>query len=210
MTDQTQQAVVDKPDAAASPAAEGTSARTDGDDLDTLLKQFDQSTQRPAAPVSPPAQAAAPTTDMTSLLAEVQAIKAGQTELQNRKFKEDMEVTVKDIRGDLDPDVFDNSLMESWLDREARLDPRLQRAWLQKESDPATFNRVKAELGKRFHKQFSKLVDKQATEDRMAVTQAVRGASTRAPVEQPANYGRKSNAEFRQDVIDKYGFDPGV
>jgi hypothetical protein len=41
--------------------------------------------------------------------------------------------------------------------------------------------------------------DKDATEDRMAVSAAVRGTSTTAPAETPPNYGAMTDAEFEAE-----------
>lgn len=206
MTETDTQPVVDATHTTAKPVVEGSDARNDGNDLDSLLAAFDTQTKTTVSPA--PNQPVAP--DVTALAATVQSLQGQIAEVSNFKFRQDMDETIKDIRGDMDGEVFDNEFVESWLDAQARKDQRLQTAWLQRESNPGQFKKIRAELGKAFVKKFSKLPDKQVTEDREAVTAAVRGASTRAPADAPVKYGNQSNAEFRNTVKDQYGFDPGV
>ena len=98
--------------------------------------------------------------------------------------------------------------MEAWLDAQARSDPRLAAAWSQRHANPKQFQKVVTGLSQSFAKKYGKLPDKQATEDREAVTAAVRGASTRAPEGKAPDYSGKSDAEFREDVRKNYGFNP--
>lgn len=208
MTDTTNtQTVVDAADTAPVAGSEVNDARNDGNDLDTLLAQYAEQTR--TAPVSPtPTQSVTP--DVNSLAAEVQSLKGAVAEVNNFKFQRDMNEMVKDVRGDMDPEVFDDDFVAAWVDAKARQDTRLQTAWLQKEANPGQFKKVKAELGKAFVKKFSRLPDRQVTEDREAVTAAVRGASTRAPESAPINFKGMSNSEYRKTVRDEYGFDPAV
>ncbi len=182
-----------------------TDARTEGADLDTLLKTYDEQTA-PATSPTPAQPSAAP--DLNVLAGELQQVKSFVNEANNIQFKRDMNDTVATIRGDLDPEVFDGPLIEGWLDSQAKQDPRLAKAWLERHANPKQFAQVTTALAKNFAKKFSKLPDRQVTEDREAVTAAVRGASNRAPENPPANYAGKSDAEFREDVHKKYGFRP--
>jgi hypothetical protein len=206
MTDTTQ-AVVDAVDTQPKAGSEANDART-GDDLDALLDQFKQQTA--PAPTPPPAPAAAPTPELKDLEARFQAVEGVAKQLSDQKFKSDITQTVKNVRGEIPADVIPDDVVEAWLDAQARKDPRLQKAWLERDNSPEQFNRITAELGKKFAKNFAKMPDRAATEDREAVTAAVRGASTKAPADPPPNYANSSNTDFRKDVQAKYGFDPGV
>jgi hypothetical protein len=192
MTEQTQP-VVDA-NAAAEPAA---NAQTNGagDDLDTLLSQFETETK--TAP-SPPQTAVVPP-ELKALADEVNSLKGALSQVSNVSHKADLQGAIKTIRGDLDPGIFDDDLVEAWLDKTARGDERLQRAWLERSAKPKAWEKIQMELGKNFNKRFSKMPDRQVTEDRDAVTAAVRGASTKAPSEQAPNYASLDNAELRAE-----------
>ena len=204
----TTQTVVDETKTPAQPGAEVKDARNDGDDLETLLAEFKTGTETKVDTASTTQTDTQP--DVKSLMAEVQSMKGAITEVSNFQFKQDMGSLVKNVRGELDSEIFDDETVEAWIDGRARRDPRLQQAWLQRKSNPAAFERIAGELGKQFTKKFGKLPDKNATEDREVVAAAVRGASTKAPAEQPPNFSRMSNSEYRKDVQERYGFDPGV
>lgn len=203
------QTVVDKTDASAKPEEQVTDARKETDDLDSLLAQFEQANPKSAEQPPAPAAAAKPD-DVTAISAKLAQYESVIPEINNRLFRQDMDQTIKDVRGDLDPGVFDDETVEAWIDGMARKDTRLQQAWLQRSNNPRQWQQIKSELGKKFVQKFSKLPDKSATDDRNIVAAAVRGASTKASAEPPPNYSRMSNAEYRKKVQDEYGFDPGV
>lgn len=201
----TEQTVVDATDTAAKPAVEGTSAR-EPDELENLLNEFDQAA-KPA--VSQPEQK--PTQDVSALAEKVKNLEGVVTQVSQLRYKQDMEKTVNDIRGNLDPEFFDNDFIESWLDAQARKDPRLAQAWLNRDANPRNFEKVKVELGKNLAKKFSKMPDREATDTREAVAAAVRGASTNRALEQkPPNFAEQTNGEFNETVRKQYGFNPGV
>ncbi len=204
-TDTTTQAVVEPTNAAPPAAAEVVNAR-EGDDLENLLKEFEQKTQ----PVDQPKPATQPGADpdLQSLAQKYEHLEGFVRDANARTFRQDMDRTIKDIRGDLDPEIFDNDLVESFLDGQARKDPRLAKAWTERNDKPKQFEKIKAELGKSLAKKFAKLPNREATEDREAVTAAVRGASNQAPVGKPTDYSKMSDGEFGKDVQDKFGFRP--
>lgn len=201
--DQTTQAVVDKPDVTAQPVTEGANARDDGDNLDNLLKEYDEQAPKKNAESVPEQPGAAD--DLKVLLEQARGV---ISEANATKFRHDMDKTIKNIRGELDASVFDDDFVEAWVDAQARKDPRLSKAWLNRNANPKQFEKVQAELGKSFEKRYSKMPDKQATEDREAVTAAVRGASTQAPERKPANYAGMSDSEYRDAVKKEHGFAP--
>ena len=49
-------------------------------------------------------------------------------------------------------------------------------------------------------------VDPDVTADRLAVVQAMRGASGKPPPEPPLNLGRMTAGEFARHTMEKYGF----
>jgi hypothetical protein len=194
MSEDTTQAVVEEANAAAKPAAEATSARVEtADDLDSLLKEFD-TTEKAAEPTKPEQNAGA-ADDQTQREPQNGRLAA----IEQRLFKQDMQATIKNVRGDLPSEVFDDDLVGAWIDAEARKDPRLATAWVNRDSNPKQFQKVVEQLGRNFSKKYGKLPDANATEDRAAVTAAVRGASTKAPEGKAPDYSRMSDAELRAE-----------
>lgn len=198
----TQQTVVDETNAPATPGAEATSARTDGDDLDKLLAQYDDENKPKATPEPAKPEQKTGTADNDLVLREVRALRE---ERQQENYRRDMDKTIKDVRGNLDPEFFDDTFVEAWMDSQARNDPRLATAWANRSANPKQFAKVVETLGRAFTKRYGKLPDKQATEDREAVTAAVRGASTKAPVGQPPDYAKMSPAEFQAEKDRLFG-----
>lgn len=199
MSEETTQTVVDETKVPAQPGTEVSGARNDGTDLDTLLAEFDQGTKKPE-PVSPP--------PVTQTQQPAQQTDPNLLRLVSRIDRQDIASLVKDVKGDLD---YDDDLVEAWIDTQARRDPRLQRAWLERDANPQAFGRIAKELGKSFAKRAAKRPDPALTEDREAVVAAVRGASTqRVPESPPVKLGNLSNADYRKQVREQFGFDPGV
>ena len=199
MSDDIKQPVVDETQASAKPDATVDSARNDGTDLDTLLAQYETETKKPE-PVSPP--------ETQQHQPVQQQVDPSVARLVNRFDREDLQKLVNNVKGDAD---VEDDLVEAWIDTQARRDPRLARAWLEREANPKAFEQISKQLGKEFAKKTAKRPDPALTEDREAVAAAVRGASThRAPESAPPAYGGMSNAEYRNEVRQRYGFDPGV
>lgn len=194
--EQATQAAVDETKVPASQGTEATSARTDGDDLDTLLKQYDETQTRAAPEPAKPATAAPAANDQTvaneTVLSEAKFIR-------QERFQQDMNATIKDVRGDLPSDLYDDDFVTAWIDAQAKKDERLQTAWLNRHADPKKFGQVRAALGKEFAKRYGRLPDKQATEDREAVTAAVRGASTQAPSGKAPDYSKMTDSQFEAE-----------
>ena len=205
MTEDTNtQPVADTANDQVKPGSETSGAR-DTDDLDSLLSEFEQGT-KPSEPVKPEPKPGADN-DLKALTEQVRGLMTATAQQQARQ---DMEKAIKAVRGEFDPNVFDDTLVEAWMDAQARTDPRLASAWQNRAANPKQFDRVLQGLGKNFQKKFSSLPDKNATEDREAVTAAVRGASTKVPEGKAPAFGNMSNAEYRKSVKDQFGFDPGV
>ncbi len=195
-------------DATTTPAVPGVTAgqdaRNDGDDVDALLNQFKTAvpTETPTPQPKPEPKAAPAATPLQTdpAVAEVREYLRAQ----------DMGKAVSAVRGDLDSERFDDRIVESWLNVRAREDERIANAWLQRHSNPNGFKKVLATLGREFQKQYGSSPDKQATEDREAVTAAVRGASTRAPEGKAPDYSGMNNAEFREQHKKDFGYYPPV
>lgn len=208
MSEENTQAVVDKPDAAAKPAVEGTDARDTGDDLEALLQQFDTNAERKPEPVTASKPEQTPGTeqiDPKKIAADVRAEIEADT-----RFKSDVAKTVTAIRGDVDPEIADDRFVRAYLDAEAEADPRLAQAFRERNTKPREFAKVTEQLAKKFAAKFSRLPDKAATEDHEAVAAAVRGASNRAPEGKAPDYSKSSNHDFRKSVEEQFGYSPRV
>jgi hypothetical protein len=195
----TEQTVGNGIEAVAEPTVETPAAQDKGPDLSELLNEFTQST----APVTQPQPEPQKTTETA---VDVEARK----ELASLRFDRDIKPVIATVRGDIPKEVFDDFEVQGWLDAKARKDPRLQKAWDNRESNPAAWGKVEKALSAEFAKKFQKLPDPNVTEDVAAVTAAVRGASKQAPPAQQPNLGKLSRAEFRKHVMETHGYDPGV
>lgn len=203
MTDDIVTQTVTDADATAEPSTEVKPDARVTDDLDTLLAEFDKGETKPSPTAKPEPQDEG--TINQQVLDEVRLLRG---EREQEKFRTDMDKTLKSVRGDLDAEFFDDKFVEAWIDAQARADTRLSQAWLNRNSNPKQFQRVVEALGKQFAKNYSKLPDRQATEDRAAVTAAVRGASGKAPEGKAPDYKGMSDTEYRQAVRKDYGFNP--
>lgn len=201
----TEQPVTDQTKTPAAPGAEGAAdaRNNDGDDLDTLLASFDDQTK--PKPKSGSDAATAPAREQQSGTATHDPQQTHDPVAREYIFRQDMDKTIKNVRGDLDAEFFDDTFVESWIDAQARQDPRLHQAWLNRQANPKQFQKVVETLGRNFAKKYSKLPDKGVTEDREAVSNAVRGASTKAPEGKAPDYSRLSNNEFQAEKDRLFG-----
>ncbi|QWG16120.1 hypothetical protein KMZ68_13810 [Bradyrhizobium sediminis] len=86
-----------------------------------------------------------------------------------------------------------------YLAAEYQMNPELKKAWDERRASPdhdEYATRVIKRVLKQMHKSASRIPDLQATEDRAAVTAAVRGASRAAPEPARPNYNRMTDNEF--------------
>lgn len=200
--EQNQQAVADTPNAGAQPPATGADARDQGDEYDALLSQFD-ATQTPKAEPKPTPEQAKGTApiDKQSLKAEIRA----EIDADNQ-FKADVDRTIKAIRGDIDPEIADDVFVRAYLDAAAEADPRLAQAFRERHAKPKEFAKITEQLGKKFASKFSKLPNREATEDREAVTEAiVRGSQQQAPEAKAPDFSRMTDREFSETAEKKFG-----
>jgi hypothetical protein len=123
----------------------------------------------------------------------------------------DLQKTVAEVRGDLDPALFSDPLVTAWIDAQARDRGQLQQLWLNRMNNPNALRIAVKQLTKDFAKEMhTASIDEGATEDRNAVVHAMRGASSRIPEEGPVKYGQLTNDDYRKEIRSTYGFDPNV
>lgn len=189
----TVQAVVDEADPLAKPSGEVAPNARKEDDLDTLLNDpvFNNSKSDP----NPKPEPSGTTPDTKPPVASNDG---AISEVLQRFHRIDMNETIKKVRGELDSTLFDDTLVEAWLDAQARADSRLSNAWVNRHANPKAFEKVVEGLGRTFVKKYGNLPDKAATEDRAVVTAAVRGASTKAPEGAAPDFSKMSDAEFQK------------
>ena len=197
-----EQTVVTETDVPAEPASEVNDARADDtDDLDSLLAQYEKEAVSETS--STPGQTGE--AQDQQLAGKIDALEQSLVQMAS---KADMDATINAIRGDLDPEVFDDVFVEAWLNAQATTDPRLATAWTNRQNNPKQFAKVKAELGRNFSKKFTSLPNKEATDDREVVAAAVRGASTKAPEGKTPDYSGLSDQEYASQVEKEHGFRP--
>lgn len=128
--------------------------------------------------------------------------------IAQHEYKQALSETVNNVRGNLDKTQIRDDLVQAWLDTKVREDQALQQAWIGRAENPQMWKAAERNLKSLFHKDFSRqVIDVQATEDRMMVTAAIRGASAPAQAEPPPNYARMSDSDLRAEY-QKLGIQP--
>lgn len=202
MIEDNKQAVVEKADPAALPAGDATTGAQEPT-LEQLLDEYDRSVQRPSQQPEPPPQyqpqdqQQAPPIDYAQL-----------QRFQQKQFMDEVNSAADKIFS-ARKDVPQKAKI-GWLDQMAREIPEAAASWMQRHNNPRQWAKWERYLSKAAESEFGPQVDQGATEDREAVAAAVRGASTKVTAEPPPRFGAMSNSEFRKNVRDQYGFDPGV
>lgn len=198
MNDTTNQAVVEDADAAAQPAVDANNAQEPT--LEQLLDEYDRSVQRPQAQPEP-VQQHLPQDQQPYIPPEIR-------QLQNKLVMDDVRKSAQNIFGDR---KLPERAMIGYLEQMAREIPQITAAFVNRHNDPRMLQKWERYLAKQVDADFPQTqIDPVATEDREAVAQAVRGASTKVTAEPPPKFGGMSNAEYRKAIRDQYGFDPGV
>lgn len=203
MATENTQTVVDAAKDRATPAAAATDARKT-DDLDALLAEFSAGTAQPAKTVTKPDTQ----TTTAATTAPDKRLDAIEERLRTEQMQRDLAPVVSKIKAAMPAEILDDAEVEDWLEGRARRDPRLAQAWQNRHQNPEAWGKVVDALGQQMAKKFAKVPDKGATEDRAAVTAAVRGASTVAPVGKAPDYSRMSPREFGDAVEKEHGYRP--
>jgi hypothetical protein len=174
------------------PPAGAAEAGAQDMDLDSLLAQFE---------VEPPEQeVAAPKLSPDDVRSAVQYAKSEQ----ERRAKEGTDKaiseavkTVKEELGDLPVHLSDRAA-RGLLEAYAAENPKFTQAFMHRQKNPEAWNKALRAVGKEFRSDFAP-VDRNATDDREAITSAVRAASTPAQrsADQP-NWHQMSDAEFNR------------
>lgn len=169
-----EQPVAEKTESEAKPSEEAKSAP----DLEELLSQYDEEVKsdEPKQEKQPE-----PTAQMDKAL-----------------FQMGKKEAIGYMIGDMPESV--GEMLFSHAEAKSQGDPRIARAWSNRFNDPSTFKAVFTALGEEARSILSNVPDKGATEDRDAVTAAVRSANTRAadPDDSPSarDIASMNDAEF--------------
>lgn len=198
MNDPNNQAVVDGANAVAQPTADASNAQEPT--LEQLLDEYDRSVQRPQAQPEPVQQQPYIPDAPATLPPEIKY-------MQEKMFMDDVRKSLKAIAGD---SKIPEDAALGWLDQKARKIPQIAMAFQNRHRDPRMVQKWEKYLQKEWASDFGPTIDPVATEDREAVAQAVRGASTKVTADPPPKLGGMSNAEYRKYVREQHGFDPGV
>jgi hypothetical protein len=187
MSEANTQTVAPEAEAQATPAPEATSAQSTTPNLDDLLNEFETAAKPQSVPQAKP-------TVSDPVVAEL------QREVASMKFEREIKPILARVRGDIPQEVIGDEELTDLLDGRAKRDPRVQNAYLNRQSNPGAWAKIEKALNAEYAAKFKPRVDANATADREAVAAAVRGTSTKAPEEKPPNYGDMNDAEFRREV----------
>lgn len=162
------QTVTETVDPQAKPATETAGAPEKS--VDDLLKEFDTKTE--PTKTTPPAED-------DRLTRVFDYVEAKATEDENRQTETDIASAVKAATGDreLDPEY-----VEGKLHYKANTDPAFRNAWMQRHANPEAWGALCKAYGKELAA--TSKVDQPASEDRAALSAAVRSQSTK-PAEAP-------------------------
>lgn len=186
MTDE--QTVVEEVKDEAKPSPETTNAQDES--LEDLMKEFES--------VQEPPKEAKGEQVSEDISEDVRWIRAMREQEEAKRTREAIEQTIGALKDGIDcPIEIPNAWWEGRLDVAARQDPRLTQAWLARESKPEAWKKIQAHLKKQLESELS--IRRDLTDDRDAVTAAVRSAS-KAPARESVahDFDNMSDAEFRR------------
>lgn len=163
-----------------------------GDDLDTILKQFETVEENPK-----PEQTETDDIDVKSFVRD-------QMTRQSRADLDSAVAKVKELSG---LGVSDK-IIKATLNGLAADDPRLTRAWQNRHNDPAAWTGVLKGVAKSLRSEFATTIDRDASEDRAAIEAAVRGASTKTPEPDAPNFASMNDTQARAEIEKRYGYVP--
>lgn len=195
-----EQAVADQPDPESQEtSADGGSAQDD--DLDSLLNQWESSSAESA-------ETGEQTDDDSDLdPKEIKRMRKELNEIREAQWQNETHQAVSEAVSVMRKSVADemdvpSELWEDVLYGKAARDDRIRTAFMHRHKDPDKWNKTLASLAKQTVKGFKKDgVDKSATEDKNAVSSAVRSASKSPPADEgpsEKDFDNMSDAEFKK------------
>lgn len=174
MTTNDLQSVATAPDGADKQPPEGKGAQGKGDDLDAILSEIEaegKADDTPKKDVDAADEGKAAKADDPDLKAIAKSI-------YTREARRDLKSAIGAMRSESESlKGLGDDYIEGLMNVEAKRDPRIVKAWHNRETSPEAWERLLPVLGKKIAKRLGGAVDQQATEDREAVLAAVRGKS---------------------------------
>jgi len=218
MTNENEQAVTDNanqgeavPSSEVDNSAQGTTEAENNNNaadnslgLDELLSQFDDNS---GDNQTQQAQAVQPT--QTS---QDGSSASGKDAIAEQLYQADLNNLMDEIRGDLDPEKYDDTFMEAFITSQAKKNPNLHKAWDERHTNRGAFKKVTNALREQFGRNYVPTnVDPKASENAALVADAVKnGGNSTKQVESAVDYKGMTDGQFSNDVFNKYGYYPGV
>lgn len=183
-----EQTVVDQTDTPAAPKVEEGNAQ----DLDSLLSEY-----KPGEPKDPPESDGKPDEALTKLSEKVNVLESQIKATLEDSAAKAFESTVKSIKGDL---PFSEKMVGAYLQEEARKNPALRNAYLDRERNPQKWTKIEEHLRKELKAEMTSFPSKDATNIANQVDSAVRNAKPQTPNQTPGKLHQLSDAEFDKEV----------
>lgn len=162
------------------------------DDLDSLLSQWDEDPEPKPEPDK---------TAKDDLRESLEWIRQEKERSIQEQTSRDIDAAVQVIHKEMG-ETLSEKAVRRMLNGAAGEDARLRTAWMNRHQNRTGYEKVLKALAKDFSSELAAIPDKNITEDREAVSAAVRGASTKVSDEPdiPANIASMSDQEFEQWV----------
>ena len=156
--------------------AEAASQAGDTPDIDKLLEEFKEQ----------PKVAEDETTALKKKVEELEKIEVG------RQIKAGVEDFVTSVKASLPDDLkeFPDDLIEAVLHKAADDDHRVRLAFVQRNSNPSAWAKIKESIAKKTAEKLSSLPRGNIAQDRKAAQLASRGVSTTEPPEQEIDFSK--------------------
>lgn len=173
---------------------ESASQTTDGDlgapekTLDDVLSEIDKEFDKDLQ---------VPETQKDEDNSELTELRSTVDHLMSQTTNQDIDKAVEEISSSIEANV-PKSALRGMLNDMAVTDPRLRKAFENRHSDSATWNKVLKAASKKIQKEFSGLPDKGLTDDRDAVSAAIQGASKTIVDDEAPNFKKMTDAEFEE------------
>ncbi len=185
----------------------GGAPAAEPDPIDALLAEFEAGTaqQQPVEQVSETAaerdRAIAAHmnayTEGLQLDSRRQELRAYEQQLALERDQKDAFAAFETIRGNLPAEMFDDRMLDAWVNSRAASDPAIQQAWQNRVSDPRTYERTLNKLAIEFGEKFRRY-EPESEVDHAAIAAAVRHQGGKVPAEPPPRFDRMSDAELAQ------------
>lgn len=167
----TKHPVADETEGQAMPEPEESSAQED--DLDKLLREYDDGTQQAAQK-----QQQQPSIDVNTVAKLEAQMNAMRSEFARERDQKDINSVVESLSNGVQ---LPNEVIEGTLHKIAADDPKVAKAFASRFENPQAW----AVAQKRIHRRFSEITgsfpDREVTSNRTAMTAAIRRASKQAP-----------------------------